>query len=122
MLETKEEMTVEAKLENHEERITQLENDTRALREKTNEQLNDVKEKVLTGMIRSSDENKQLREDNREMMAKLIGINDKVQERKHELKVLNKQNFWKLAFAIGGSSSAIFAIIQMLVNYFTKQG
>lgn len=112
--------TMEEKVDNHEVRITQLEKDTSEFRLKINEQLGQVKEQVLTGMIRSSDENKQLREDNRQMMEKLVGINDKVQDRKHELKVLDKQNFWKLVIAIVGSSTALITIIQMIISHFAK--
>jgi len=108
--------TVEEKVEFHEIRITKLEKDVTELRLQINEKLSSVNEKITNSMLRSTDENNALRSDNRQMMEMLVGIKGKEHERKHELKLLDKQNFWKLILAVGGSTT----LVQLIINYFTK--
>lgn len=108
-------------VQDHEKRITKLEVDQNEFKAEINKQISSVKEQVLTGMIRSSDENKVLREDNRQMMEMLVGINSKTEERKHEIRILNKQNFWKLVFGISGSMTVLITVVQSLLKYFTGQ-
>lgn len=108
-------------VQDHEKRITKLEIDQNEFKAEINKQISSVKEQVLTGMIRSSDENKVLREDNRKMMEMLVGINSKTEERKHEIRILNKQNFWKLVFGISGSMTVLITVVQSLLKYFTGQ-
>jgi len=111
---------MEEKFEFHEIRITKLEKDVTELRMQINEKLSSVNEKITDSMLRSSDENNALRSDNRKMMEMLVGIKEKDSDRKHELKIMNKQNFWKLVLAIGGSSTALITIVQLLISYFSK--
>jgi len=97
-------------LQDHEKRISKLEQGQAEIKQ----QMTNLSEQVATGNTKIEQDNKFLREQNQNMIEKLIGINNKMQDRKHELKLLDKQNFWKLVLTIGGSVGLIQALIEYL--------
>ncbi|MFS0560149.1 hypothetical protein AB1K91_05370 [Terribacillus sp. 179-K 1B1 HS] len=105
-----------AMLHDHEERISKLEQGQEAIKQ----QMNDLSRQVADGNTKIEQDNKFLREQNQNMIEKLVGINNKMHERKHELRLIDKQNFWKLTLAIGGSAGALYSVIQALLQYLAK--
>jgi len=99
-------------LYDHEQRISKLEQNQAELKKS----VTDLSKTVQEGNTRTEQDNRILREQNNVLLEKVIEINTRAQEQKHELKLLDKQNLWKLVLTIGGSVS----IIQLIIDYFTK--
>lgn len=45
-------------------------------------------------------------------------VNPKSDERKYELKMLDKTNMWKMILGIGASAGAVFAFVLELIKFF----
>jgi hypothetical protein len=105
-------MEEEVMLNDHERRIVSLEQGQKEIKE----QMGNLSRQVSAGNTKAEKDNTYLREQNDKMFKELIEINTRSRDQKHELKLLDKQNLWKLVITIGGSVS----IIQLIVDYFTK--
>jgi hypothetical protein len=105
-------MEEEVMLNDHERRIVNLEQG----QEEIKEQMGNLSRQVSAGNTKAEKDNTYLREQNDKMFEKIIELNTRSRDQKHELKLLDKQNLWKLVITIGGSVS----IIQLIVDYFTK--
>jgi uncharacterized coiled-coil protein SlyX len=110
------EMEEEELLNDHERRIVSLEQGQAEIKD----QMNKLSEQVSAGNTKAEKDNSYLREQNDKMFKTLIEINTRSQDRKHELKLLDKQNFWKLTLAIGGSAGALYTLIQVLIEYLSR--
>jgi uncharacterized protein (DUF3084 family) len=99
-------------IHDHEERISKLEQNQAELKQS----VTDLDRTVQEGNSKTEQDNKILREQNNLLLEKVIEINTRAQEQKHELKLLDKENLWKLALTIGGSVT----VIQTLIEYLTK--
>ncbi len=109
-------MEEEALLNDHERRIVSLEQGQAEIKQ----QMTDLSQQVSDGNTKAEKDNSYLREQNDKMFRTLIEINTRSQDRKHELKLLDKQNFWKLAIGIGGSAGALVTLVQALIGYLTR--
>jgi hypothetical protein len=92
-------MEEEVMLNDHERRIVSLEQGQKEIKE----QVGNLSKQVSAGNIKAEKDNTYLRDQNDKMFKTLIEINTRSQDRKHELKLLDKQNFWKLTLGIGGA-------------------
>lgn len=88
------------------------------------------------GLTRVDESNRFLREQNTrqseqnaEILQAVIKRNEHSEERQNrldeletkqnfQLKMLDKTNFWKVVFGVGGAAGAVFAIIMELIKYF----
>ncbi len=109
-------MEEEKLLNDHERRIASLEQGQAEIKD----QMDKLSDQVTAGNTKAEKDNTYLREQNDKMFKTLIEINTRSQDRKHELKLLDKQNFWKLAIGIGGSAGALITLIQALIGYMTR--
>ncbi|SNZ14543.1 hypothetical protein SAMN05421503_2465 [Terribacillus aidingensis] len=103
-------------LNDHERRIVSLEEGQAEIKG----QMNTLSEQVTAGNTKAEKDNTYLREQNDKMFRTLIEINTRSQDRKHELKLLDKQNFWKLTLGIGGSAGVLYTIAQALIEYLSR--
>jgi peptidoglycan hydrolase CwlO-like protein len=102
--------------QDHEERISKLEQNQEAIMTK----VDDLSSTVEKGNTKTEKDNLYLREQNNEMIKTLVEINTRSQDRKHELKLLDKQNFWKLTLGIGGSAGVLYTIAQAIIEYLSR--
>lgn len=103
-------------IHDHEERISKLEQNQEELKGI----VTDLADAVGKAHTKTEQDNKVLREQNNLLLEKVIEINTRSQDRKHELKLLDKQNFWKLLVGIGGSIGVFYSVIQELITYLTN--
>lgn len=103
-------------LHDHEERISKLEQGQMEIIR----QVTDLSSTVTAGNTKAEKDNSYLREQNDKMFRTIIEINTRTQDRKHELKLLDKQNWWKLILGIGGTVGASYSIIQAIIEQLAK--
>ncbi|PAE17304.1 hypothetical protein CHH91_04675 [Virgibacillus sp. 7505] len=109
-------MEEEIMWQDHENRISKLEQNQEVLMTK----VDDLSGAVEKGNTKTEQDNKILRDQNNLLLEKVIEINTRSQDRKHELKLLDKQNWWKLILGIGGSVGAFYSIVQMILEHIAK--
>lgn len=115
-------MTIERKepdIYDHEARLVKVEGKTKGLRTDFEELAKEVRD----SSIRVDESNKFLREQNMkqseqntEILQAVLNRNDKTEERKHELRLIDKHNIWKLAAAIGGSAGTVVVLVQLILQ------
>jgi hypothetical protein len=116
-------MEEEVMLNDHERRIVNLEHGQEAIQKQqeiTQQQIIDLSNEVSAGNTKAEKDNTYLREQNDKMFQTIIEINTRTQDRKHELKLIDKQNWWKLILGIGGSLGVVYSILQALLDQFAK--
>jgi hypothetical protein len=109
-------MEEEVMLNDHERRIVNLEQGQKEIKE----QMGNLSRQVSAGNTKAEKDNTYLREQNDKMFRTIIEINTRTQDRKHELKLLDKENWWKLILGIGGSLGVVYSILQALLDQFAK--
>ncbi|MGM0238434.1 hypothetical protein [Enterococcus sp. AZ103] len=97
----------EEKLKQHDKEIGRLNDVTLELQKATNDSLIRIEEN--NKFLR--DQNTRQSEQNGEILREIINRNGIDEKNKHELKMLDRSNFWKLALGIGGSAGVIFAFV-----------
>ncbi|MDV3518208.1 hypothetical protein [Lentilactobacillus otakiensis] len=72
----------------------------------------------MTDTLKSVDEsNKYLREQNNRILEAVIRGDEKSENHKNEMEVINRQNLWKVVTIAIGSSSVIYLILQQLMHF-----
>ena len=102
----------ETKLKQHDKELSRL-----------NDMSVEMQKQMSEGLARVDESNRFLREQNTrqsEQNAQILQAvtkgNESSDERQFQLKLLDKTNFWKLIFAIGGASAAIYTIIMEIIK------
>ena len=125
-------MEVEKQVQQHEDKLKQHDKELSRLNDFTVEMQKSMNE----GLTRVDESNRFLREQNTrqseqnaEILQAVIKRNEHSEERQNrldeletkqnfQLKMLDKTNFWKVVFGVGGAAGAVFAIIMELIKYF----
>lgn len=95
----------EDKLKQHDKELSRLNDFTVQMQKTMNEGLTRVDES--NRFLR--EQNTRQSEQNAEILQAVIKRNDTSDERKFQMKIIDKQNFWKAVFAIGGVAGTIIA-------------
>ncbi|AEU41301.1 hypothetical protein llh_10625 [Lactococcus cremoris subsp. cremoris A76] len=83
----------------------------------------EMQKQMNDGLTRVDESNRFLREQNTrqseqnaQILQAVIKGNESSDEHQFQLKLLDKTNFWKLIFGIGGASAAIYTIIMEVIK------
>ncbi|MCA2391284.1 MULTISPECIES: hypothetical protein [Lactococcus] len=102
----------ETKLKQHDKELSRL-----------NDMSVEMQKQMSEGLARVDESNRFLREQNTrqseqnaQILQAVIKGNESSDERQFQLKLLDKTNFWKLIFGIGGASAAIYTIIMEIIK------
>jgi len=102
----------ETKLKQHDKELSRL-----------NDMSVEMQKQISEGLARVDESNRFLREQNTrqseqnaQILQAVIKGNESSDERQFQLKMLDKTNFWKLIFGIGGASAAIYTIIMEILK------
>lgn len=83
----------------------------------------EMQKQMSEGLARVDESNRFLREQNTrqseqnaQILQAVIKGNESSDERQFQLKFLDKTNFWKLIFGIGGASAAIYTILMEVIK------
>lgn len=95
----------EDKLKQHDKELSRLNDFTVQMQKTMNEGLTRVDES--NRFLR--EQNTRQSEQNAEILQAVIKRNDTSDERQFQMKIIDKQNFWKVVFAIGGVAGTIIA-------------
>ncbi len=102
----------ETKLKQHDKELSRL-----------NDMSVEIQKQMSEGLARVDESNRFLREQNTrqseqnaQILQAVIKGNESSDERQFQLKLLDKTNFWKLIFGIGGASAAIYTIIMEVIK------
>lgn len=95
----------EDKLKQHDKELSRLNDFTIQMQKTMNEGLTRVDES--NRFLR--EQNTRQSEQNAEILQAVIKRNDTSDERQFQMKIIDKQNFWKAVFAIGGVAATIIA-------------
>lgn len=93
------------KLKQHDKELSRLNDFTVQMQKTMNEGLTRVDES--NRFLR--EQNTRQSEQNAEILQAVIKRNDTSDERQFQMKIIDKQNFWKAVFAIGGVAGTIIA-------------
>ncbi|MCH1722691.1 hypothetical protein MKK30_03480 [Lactococcus formosensis] len=125
-------MELEKQVQQHEDKLKQHDKELSRLNDFTVEMQKSMNE----GLTRVDESNRFLREQNTrqseqnaEILQAVIKRNEHSEERQNrldeletkqnfQLKMLDKTNFWKVVFGVGGAAGAVFAIVMELIKYF----
>ncbi|WP_041168243.1 hypothetical protein [Lactococcus cremoris] len=102
----------ETKLKQHDKELSRL-NDMSAEMQK---QMNDGLTRVDESNRFLREQNTRQSEQNAQILQAVIKGNESSDEHQFQLKLLDKTNFWKLIFGIGGASAAIYTIIMEVIK------
>ncbi|MFK4885887.1 hypothetical protein ACI1UN_02140 [Lactococcus petauri] len=97
----------EDKLKQHDKELSRLNDFTIQMQKTMNEGLTRVDES--NRFLR--EQNTRQSEQNAEILQAVIKRNDTSDERQFQMKIMDKQNFWKAVFAIGGVTGTIIAAV-----------
>ncbi|OSP86955.1 hypothetical protein B9W73_08520 [Lactococcus lactis] len=102
----------ETKLKQHDKELSRL-----------NDMSVEIQKQMSEGLARVDESNRFLREQNTrqseqnaQILQAVIKGNESSDERQFQLKLLDKTNFWKLIFGIGGASAAIYTIFMEIIK------
>ena len=102
----------ETKLKQHDKELSRL-----------NDMSVEMQKQMSEGLARVDESNRFLREQNTrqseqnaQILQAVIKGNESSDERQFQLKLLDKTNFWKLIFGIGGASAAIYTILMEVIK------
>lgn len=125
-------MELEKQVQQHEDKLKQHDKELSRLNDFTVEMQKSMNE----GLTRVDESNRFLREQNTrqseqnaEILQAVIKRNEHSEERQNrldeletkqnfQLKMLDKTNFRKVVFGVGGAAGAVFAIVMELIKYF----
>ncbi|MDT2660709.1 hypothetical protein P7E02_12575 [Enterococcus hulanensis] len=102
----------EDKLKQHDKEISRLNDVTLVMQKTMNESLARVDES--NKFLR--EQNTRQSEQNAEILREVLNRNKEEEEHKHELKVIDKTNMWKMILGIGGSAGIVFAFVMELIK------
>lgn len=112
-------MELEDRVNEHDKKIKQHDKEIQRI----NDNLVEMQKDLNNGLSRVDESNKFLREQNtrqseqsNEILQAILNRNDQSEKRKHELKMLNWSNLWKIVGISAGAGGVISAIVQMLFN------
>lgn len=112
-------MELEQLVEQHEDKLKQHDKELSRL----NDSFVEMQKQMNDGLTRVDESNRFLREQNTrqseqnaQILQAVIKGNESSDERQFQLKLLDKTNFWKLIFGIGGASAAIYTIIMEVIK------
>ena len=112
-------MELEKIVEQHEDKLKQHDKELARLSDMSVE----MQKQMSEGLARVDESNRFLREQNTrqseqnaQILQAVIKGNESSDERQFQLKLLDKTNFWKLIFGIGGASAAIYTIIMEVIK------
>ncbi len=112
-------MELEQLVEQHETKLKQHDKELSRL----NDMSIEMQKQMSEGLARVDESNRFLREQNTrqseqnaQILQAVIKGNESSDERQFQLKLLDKTNFWKLIFGIGGASAAIYTIIMEVIK------
>lgn len=100
-------------LHDHEIRLTDVEKN----QSKFNDELVQLGREIREGNIRTEENNKYLREQNVKILDEVLKRNDMSEQRKHEITMLDKNNWWKLVLMIFGSAGTIVVILELVFKF-----
>ena len=102
----------ETKLKQHDKELSRL-----------NDMSVEMQKQMSEGLARVDESNRFLREQNTrqseqnaQILQAVIKGNESSDEHQFQLKLLDKTNFWKLIFGIGGASAAIYTILMEVIK------
>ena len=113
-------MELEEQVQQHEDKLKQ--------HDKEISRLNDLSLVMQTsmneGLARVDESNRFLREQNTrqseqnaEILREVLNRNKEEEEHKHELRMIDKTNIWKLILGIGGGAGVVFAFVLELLKF-----
>lgn len=112
-------MELEQLVEQHEDKLKQHDKELSRL----NDMSVEMQKQMNDGLTRVDESNRFLREQNTrqseqnaQILQAVIKGNESSDEHQFQLKLLDKTNFWKLIFGIGGASAAIYTIIMEVMK------
>ncbi|ADJ61053.1 MULTISPECIES: hypothetical protein [Lactococcus] len=112
-------MELEQLVEQHEDKLKQHDKELSRL----NDMSVEMQKQMNDGLTRVDESNRFLREQNTrqseqnaQILQAVIKGNESSDEHQFQLKLLDKTNFWKLIFGIGGASAAIYTIIMEVIK------
>ncbi|MDR9868400.1 hypothetical protein RI092_11400 [Lactococcus cremoris] len=112
-------MELEQLVEQHEDKLKQHDKELSRL----NDMSVEMQKQMNDGLTRVDESNRFLREQNTrqseqnaEILQAVLKGNESSDEHQFQLKLLDKTNFWKLIFGIGGASAAIYTIIMEVMK------
>ena len=112
-------MELEQLVEQHETKLKQHDKELSRL----NDMSVEIQKQMSEGLARVDESNRFLREQNTrqseqnaQILQAVIKGNESSDERQFQLKLLDKTNFWKLIFGIGGASAAIYTILMEVIK------
>ena len=112
-------MELKQLVEQHETKLKQHDKELSRLNDMTVE----MQKQMSEGLARVDESNRFLRdqntrqsEQNAQILQAVIKGNESSDERQFQLKLLDKTNFWKLIFGIGGASAAIYTILMEVIK------
>ena len=112
-------MELEQLVEQHEDKLKQHDKELSRL----NDMSLEIQKQMNDGLTRVDESNRFLREQNTrqseqnaQILQAVIKGNESSDEHQFQLKLLDKTNFWKLIFGIGGASAAIYTIIMEVIK------
>ncbi|MCT0045232.1 MULTISPECIES: hypothetical protein [Lactococcus] len=112
-------MELEQLVEQHEDKLKQHDKELSRL----NDMSVEMQKQMNDGLTRVDESNRFLREQNTrqseqnaQILQAVIKGNESSDEHQFQLKLLDKTNFWKLIFGIGGASAFIYTIIMEVIK------
>lgn len=112
-------MELKQLVEQHETKLKQHDRELSRL----NDMSVEMQKQMSEGLARVDESNRFLREQNTrqseqnaQILQAVIKGNESSDERQFQLKLLDKTNFWKLIFGIGGASAAIYTILMEVIK------
>lgn len=112
-------MELKQLVEQHETKFKQHDKELSRL----NDMSVEIQKQMSEGLARVDESNRFLREQNTrqseqnaQILQAVIKGNESSDERQFQLKLLDKTNFWKLIFGIGGASAAIYTILMEVIK------
>ncbi|WP_090407854.1 hypothetical protein [Enterococcus malodoratus] len=114
-------MGLEAQVQQHEDKLKQHDKELSRLNDLTLEMQKSMNE----GLARVDESNRFLREQNTrqseqnaEILREVLNLNKEEEGHKHELRVIDKTNMWKMILGIGGGAGVVFAFLMELLKFF----
>ena len=112
-------MELEAQVKQHEDKLKQHDKEISRLNDLSLEMQKSMNE----GLARVDESNRFLREQNTrqseqnaQILTEVLNLNKAEEEHRHELRVIDKTNMWKMILGIGGSAGVVFAFVMELIK------
>lgn len=112
-------MELEAQVKQHENKLKQHDRELSRL----NDVALEMQKTMNEGLARVDESNRFLREQNTrqseqnaEILREVLNRNKEEEEHRHELKVIDKTNMWKMILGMGGAAGVVFAFIMEILK------